>query len=151
MGSVSSSKFCFCLTLGKFEDREDRVPKLEQINSTRILSSQNFSLTKKELLTTELLLLEAFSWDLCLPTPAHFLDYYLLASISQKDHHCHAWPTTCLRKTKECLKEYAHYFLEVTLQGERIEAVGLGLGRGRGGLDQMPQEGRHPERAFPHA
>ncbi|EDL33856.1 mCG21801, partial [Mus musculus] len=106
-----------CLLLAsKFEDREDRVPKLEQINNTRILSSQNFSLTKKELLTTELLLLEAFSWDLCLPTPAHFLDYYLLASISQKDHHCHAWPTTCLRKTKECLKEYAHYFLEVTLQ-----------------------------------
>ncbi|XP_030681526.1 cyclin-J-like protein isoform X4 [Nomascus leucogenys] len=101
---------------GKFEDREDHVPKLEQINSTRILSSQNFTLTKKELLSTELLLLEAFSWNLCLPTPAHFLDYYLLASVSQKDHHCHTWPTTCPRKTKECLKEYAHYFLEVTLQ-----------------------------------
>lgn len=100
------------------------MPKLEQINSSRILSSQNFSLTKKELLSTELLLLEAFSWDLCLPTPAHFLDYYLLASVSQKDHHCHTWPTTCLRKTKECLKEYAHYFLEVTLQGEGTEAVG---------------------------
>lgn len=120
----ASSKFRFCLPAGKFEDREDRVPKLEQINSTRILSSQNFSLTKKELLSTELLLLEAFSWDLCLPTPAHFLDYYLLASVSQKDHHCHTWPTTCLRKTKECLKEYAHYFLEVTLQGEGTEAVG---------------------------
>ncbi|XP_032951604.1 cyclin-J-like protein [Rhinolophus ferrumequinum] len=106
-----------CLLLAsKFEDREDRVPKLEQINSTRILSSQNFTLTKKELLSTELLLLEAFSWNLCLPTPAHFLDYYLLASVSQKDHHCHSWPTTCPRKTKECLKEYAQYFLEVTLQ-----------------------------------
>ncbi|XP_036920441.1 cyclin-J-like protein isoform X1 [Sturnira hondurensis] len=102
--------------LRKFEDREDHVPKLEQINSTRILSSQNFTLTKKELLSTELLLLEAFSWNLCLPTPAHFLDYYLLASVSQKDQHCHSWPTTCPRKTKECLKEYAHYFLEVTLQ-----------------------------------
>uniref|UniRef100_A0AC11CT84 Cyclin J like n=1 Tax=Ovis aries TaxID=9940 RepID=A0AC11CT84_SHEEP len=107
-----------CLLLAsKFEDREDHVPKLEQINSTRILSSQNFSLTRKELLSTELLLLEAFGWNLCLPTPAHFLDYYLLASVSQKDHHCHSWPTTCPRKTKECLKEYAHYFLEVTLQG----------------------------------
>ncbi|XP_002710396.1 cyclin-J-like protein isoform X1 [Oryctolagus cuniculus] len=106
-----------CLLLAsKFEDREDRVPKLEQINSARILSSQSFTLTKKELLSTELLLLEAFGWNLCLPTPAHFLDYYLLASVSQKDHHCHTWPTTCPRKTKECLKEYAHYFLEVTLQ-----------------------------------
>lgn len=103
---------------GKFEDREDHVPKLEQINSTRILSGQNFTLTKKELLNTELLLLEAFGWNLCLPTPAHFLDYYLLASVSQKDHHCHSWPTACPRKTKECLKEYAHYFLEVTLRGE---------------------------------
>ncbi|XP_006089118.1 cyclin-J-like protein [Myotis lucifugus] len=106
-----------CLLLAsKFEDKEDHVPKLEQINSTRILSSQNFSLTKKELLSTELLLLAAFNWNLCLPTPAHFLDYYLLASVSQKDQHCHSWPTTCARKTKECLKEYAHYFLEVTLQ-----------------------------------
>uniref|UniRef100_A0A2I3LD32 Cyclin J like n=1 Tax=Papio anubis TaxID=9555 RepID=A0A2I3LD32_PAPAN len=121
--NVSTSKQLYtvavsCLLLAsKFEDREDHVPKLEQINSTRILSSQNFTLTKKELLGTELLLLEAFSWNLCLPTPAHFLDYYLLASVSQKDHHCHTWPTTCPRKTKECLKEYAHYFLEVTLQG----------------------------------
>ncbi|KAK2488619.1 hypothetical protein MC885_003114 [Smutsia gigantea] len=106
-----------CLLLAsKFEDREDHVPKLEQINSTRILSSQNFTLTKKELLSTELLLLGAFSWNLCLPTPAHFLDYYLLASVSQKDHHCHSWPPTCPRETKECLREYAHYFLEVTLQ-----------------------------------
>ncbi|XP_072612822.1 cyclin-J-like protein [Vulpes vulpes] len=106
-----------CLLLAsKFEDREDHVPKLEQINSTRILSGQNFTLTKKELLNTELLLLEAFGWNLCLPTPAHFLDYYLLASVSQKDHHCHSWPTACPRKTKECLKEYAHYFLEVTLR-----------------------------------
>ncbi|XP_021572846.1 cyclin-J-like protein [Carlito syrichta] len=106
-----------CLLLAsKFEDREDHVPKLEQINSTRILSSQNFTLTRKELLSAELLLLEAFGWNLCLPTPAHFLDYYLLASVSHKDHHCHTWSTTCPRKTKECLKEYAHYFLEVTLQ-----------------------------------
>lgn len=106
-----------CLLLAsKFEDREDHVPKLEQINSAQILSSQNFTLTRQELLSTELLLLEAFNWNLCLPTPAHFLDYYLLVSVSQKDHHCHSWATACPRKTKECLKEYAHYFLEVTLQ-----------------------------------
>lgn len=130
------------------------MPKLEQINSTRILSSQNFSLTKKELLATELLLLEAFSWDLCLPTPAHFLDYYLLASISQKDHHCHTWPTTCLRKTKECLKEYAHYFLEVTLQGEGTEAVGggaQGLGwSGSRGVSSREGLLSCPESPHPH-
>lgn len=97
------------------------MPKLEQINSMRILSNHHFSLTKQELLSTELLVLQAFSWNLCLPTPAHFLDYYLLASISQKDHHCHSWPTACPRKTKECLKEYAHYFLEVTLQGGTLD------------------------------
>ncbi|KAM8764751.1 LOW QUALITY PROTEIN: cyclin-J-like protein [Rhynchonycteris naso] len=120
--NIASSKQLYavavsCLLLAsKFEDREDHVPKLEQINSTRVLSSQNFTLTRKELLSTELLLLEAFGWDLCLPTPAHFLDYYLLAASSQKDQHCHSWPATCPRKTKECLREYAHYFLEVTLQ-----------------------------------
>lgn len=118
---LGAGKGCLPVTsaspAGKFEDREDHVPKLEQINSTRFLNGQNFTLTKKELLSTELLLLEAFSWNLCVPTPAHFLDYYLSASVSQKDQHCHSWPTACPHKTKECLKEYAHYFLEVTLQG----------------------------------
>ncbi|KAM4826612.1 cyclin-J-like protein [Thomomys bottae] len=119
---IASSKQLYtlavaCLLLAsKFEDREDHVPKLEQINSVR-LSSQNFSLTKKQLLSAELLLLDTFSWNLCLPTPAHFLGYYLAASASQKDHHCHTWPTTpCPRQTKECLWEFAHSFLEVTLQ-----------------------------------
>ncbi|XP_055989093.1 cyclin-J-like protein [Sorex fumeus] len=120
--SISTSKQLYtvavsCLLLAsKFEDREDRVPKLEQINSMRVPSCHSFTLTRQELLSTELLLLQAFHWDLSLPTPAHFLDYYLLASVSQKDHHCHSWPTACPRKTKECLTEYAHYFLEVTLQ-----------------------------------
>ncbi|XP_042555516.1 cyclin-J-like protein [Dipodomys spectabilis] len=120
--NITTSKQLYTLAVGclllasKFEDREDHVPKLEQINSTRLLSSQNFCLTKKELLSAELLLLDAFSWDLSLPTPAHFLDYYLAASVSHKDQHCHAWPSPCVRKTKECLREYAHYFLEVTLQ-----------------------------------
>uniref|UniRef100_A0A7N5JRK1 Cyclin J like n=1 Tax=Ailuropoda melanoleuca TaxID=9646 RepID=A0A7N5JRK1_AILME len=135
-----------CLLLAsKFEDREDHVPKLEQINSTRILSGQNFTLTKKELLNTELLLLEAFSWNLCLPTPAHFLDYYLLASVSQKDHHCHSWPTACPRKTKECLKEYAHYFLEVTLQG----GVPLSLPHRGMSTHGVLLTGAHPPRALP--
>lgn len=100
------------------------MPKLEQINSARILNSHSLGFTKKELLNTELLLLEAFGWNLCLPTPAHFLDYYLSASISQKDNHCHIWPATCSHKTKECLREFAHYFLEVTLQGENRNLLG---------------------------
>ncbi|XP_054983813.1 cyclin-J-like protein [Sorex araneus] len=120
--SISTTKQLYtvavsCLLLAsKFEDREDRVPKLEQINSMRVAGCHGFTLTRQELLSTELLLLQAFRWDLSLPTPAHFLDYYLLASAGQKDHHCHSWPAACPRKTKECLTEYAYYFLEVTLQ-----------------------------------
>lgn len=105
-----------CLLLAsKFEEKEDRVPKIEQLNTLGFMSNLNLTLTKKELLKMELLLLDTFNWNLCLPTAAHFLDYYLLASVQETDLH-NGWPLASLTKTKLFMEKYAHYFLEVSLQ-----------------------------------
>ncbi|XP_060896708.1 cyclin-J [Labrus mixtus] len=105
-----------CLLLAsKFEEREDRVPKLETLNSLGCMSSMNLVLTKQGLLHMELLLLETFQWNLYLPTAAHFIEYYLSIAVNEGDLH-DGWPMTCLEKTKLYMAKYADYFLEVSLQ-----------------------------------
>lgn len=92
------------------------MPKLETLNSLGCMSSMNLVLTKQGLLHMELLLLETFQWNLYLPTPAHFIDYYLSIAVQEGDLH-DGWPMTCLDKTKAYMAKYADYFLEVSLQG----------------------------------
>lgn len=102
---------------GKFEEKEDSVPKLEQLNSLGCMTNMNLVLTKQSLLQMELLLLETFQWNLCLPTAAHFIEYYLSEAVHETDLH-DGWPMVCLEKTKLYMAKYADYFLEVSLQGE---------------------------------
>ncbi|MEQ2188703.1 hypothetical protein GOODEAATRI_017689, partial [Goodea atripinnis] len=99
----------------KFEEREDHVPKLETLNTLGSMSSMNLVLTKQGLLHMELLLLETFSWNLYLPTAAHFIDYYLSIAVLDGDLH-DGWPMASLEKTKSYMAKYADYFLEVSLQ-----------------------------------
>ncbi|KAK0134416.1 Cyclin-J [Merluccius polli] len=114
-----------CLLLAsKFEEREDRVPKLETLNSLGCMSSMNLVLTKQGLLHMELLLLETFQWNLYLPTAAHFIEYYLSVAVHEGDLH-DGWPIGCLDKTKMYLAKYADYFLEVSLQGKQLPRVSV--------------------------
>uniref|UniRef100_A0A670YHL6 Cyclin-J-like protein n=1 Tax=Pseudonaja textilis TaxID=8673 RepID=A0A670YHL6_PSETE len=113
MGLESIS--CVHLSLGKFEEKEDKVPKLELLNNFAYMCSLNLMLTKKDLLKMELLLLESFNWNLCLPTPAHYIDYYLFASVSAGDLH-KGWPITSVTKFKAIMEKYSHLFLEASLQ-----------------------------------
>ncbi|XP_078080527.1 cyclin-J [Mustelus asterias] len=105
-----------CLLLAsKFEEKEDRVPKLEQLNSLSCMTSMNLMLNKQNLLHMELLLLESFQWNLCLPTAAHFIDYYLSVAVHETDLH-DGRPMIYLEKTKLYTEKYSAYFLEVSLQ-----------------------------------
>uniref|UniRef100_A0A087XT67 Cyclin-J-like protein n=1 Tax=Poecilia formosa TaxID=48698 RepID=A0A087XT67_POEFO len=103
------------VTTGKFEEKEDRVPKLEQLNSLGFMCSLNLVLDKRDLIKMELLLLETFGWNLCMPTPAHFIDYYLHAAVQEGDLY-NGWPLSSMSKTKAFMDKYTHYFLEVSLQ-----------------------------------
>ncbi|CAF92743.1 unnamed protein product, partial [Tetraodon nigroviridis] len=105
-----------CLLLAsKFEEKEDRVPKLEQLNSLGFMCSLNLVLNKRDLIKMELLLLETFDWNLCMPTAAHFIDFYLHASVKEDDLY-NGWPISSISKTKVFMDKYTHYFLEVSLQ-----------------------------------
>ncbi|CAN0011157.1 unnamed protein product [Lampetra fluviatilis] len=105
-----------CLVLAsKFEEKEDRVPKLDQLNALGFMSHMNLRLGKQELRQMELLLLDSFQWNLCLPTPAHFIDYYLCSAVNETDLH-NGWPLPGLAKSRFYMEKYTHYFLEVSLQ-----------------------------------
>ncbi|KAJ8359811.1 hypothetical protein SKAU_G00163360 [Synaphobranchus kaupii] len=107
-----------CLLLAsKFEEREDRVPKLDMLNNLDCMSSMNLVLTKQSLLHMELLLLETFQWNLYLPTAAHFVEYYLSITVHESDLHG-GWPVASLEKTGMYMAKYADYFLEVSLQDQ---------------------------------
>ncbi|KAL4659791.1 cyclin-J-like [Arapaima gigas] len=106
---------CCLLLASKFEEKEDRVPKLEQLNALSFMRSLNLVLTKQDLIRIELLLLETFGWNLCMPTAAHFIDYYLSISLQDGDLH-NGWPLCSLPKTRAFMDKYTHYFLEVSLQ-----------------------------------
>jgi len=105
-----------CLLLAsKFEEREDRVPKLQTLNSLGCMSSMSLALNREGLLQMELLLLETFNWNLYLPTPAHFIEYYLSIAVHEEDLQ-DGWPLVCLDKTVVYMSKYTDYFLEVSLQ-----------------------------------
>ncbi|KAM6122703.1 cyclin-J-like protein [Phoenicopterus ruber ruber] len=107
--------FACLLLASKFEEKEDKVPKLEHLNNLAYMCNVNVVLNKKDLLRMEMLLLENFNWNLCLPTPAHYIDYYLYASIGENDLH-NGWPITSLTKIKAFLEKYAYYFLDFSVQ-----------------------------------
>uniref|UniRef100_A0A8C4QKW1 Cyclin-J-like protein n=1 Tax=Eptatretus burgeri TaxID=7764 RepID=A0A8C4QKW1_EPTBU len=105
-----------CLVLAsKFEEREERVPKLDQLNNIGFMGQLPLRLGRTELRQMELLLLDAFQWNLCLPTAALFLDYYLAVSGPDADV-CSAWLPGRPHKIYYYLEKYAQYFLEVSLQ-----------------------------------
>ncbi|NXV50799.1 CCNJL protein, partial [Uria aalge] len=107
--------FACLLLASKFEEKEDKVPKLEHLNNLAYLCNVNVVLNKKDLLRMEMLLLENFNWNLCLPTPAHYIDYYLYVSIGENDLH-NGWPIASLTKIKDLLEKYAYYFLDFSVQ-----------------------------------
>ncbi|KFQ22595.1 Cyclin-J-like, partial [Mesitornis unicolor] len=105
-----------CLLLAsKFEEKEDKVPKLEQLNNLAYMCNVNVVLDKKDLLRMEMLLLDNFSWNLCLPTPAHYVDYYLCVAVAESDLH-KGWPVTLLPRMRAFLEKYVYYFLNFSVQ-----------------------------------
>eukprot|EP00076_Gallus_gallus_P026291 XP_015149150.1 cyclin-J-like protein isoform X2 [Gallus gallus] len=109
------TSFACLLLASKFEEKEDKVPKLEHLNNLAYMCNVNVVLSKKDLLRMEMLLLENFNWNLCIPTAAHYIDYYLYASIGENDLH-NGWPITSLTKVKAFMEKYAYYFLDFSVQ-----------------------------------
>ena len=69
-------------------------------------------------LQMELMLLEFFNWNICIPTAAHFAHYYTAASLKhERDVMTNsAW----IEKVAVYMEKYVKYFLEISLQGEKL-------------------------------
>ncbi|KAM6408418.1 cyclin-J-like [Rhynochetos jubatus] len=105
-----------CLSLAsKFEERQRKFPRLKYLNDLACMRTENVVLDKEGFLRMELAILEKFSWNLCIPTPAHYIDYYLCTSIGESDYHS-GWPISLQTDTKALLGKYAYYFLEASVQ-----------------------------------
>lgn len=101
-----------CLLLAaKFEENEDKIPTISTLNAYvhNLFSAPEFH-------QMELLLLNFFSWNLDLPTPVHFMEYYLIHAISATD--CQSGGRSLEDNTKPMAytRKYVHYFLEIALQ-----------------------------------
>ncbi|KAM4653339.1 cyclin-J-like protein [Amazona ochrocephala] len=107
--------FACLLLASKFEEKEDKVPKLELFNNLAYMCKVNVVLNKQDLFTIEILLLENFNWNICMPTPAHYIDFYLYVSIEENDLY-YGWPTTSPTEVKDFLEKYAYYFLDFSVQ-----------------------------------
>lgn len=78
---------------------------MKHLNNLAYMCNVNVVLSKKKLLRMEMLLLENFSWNLCLPTPPHYIGYYLDVSIGENDL-CDGWPTNSVTEVKTFMEKY---------------------------------------------
>jgi hypothetical protein len=96
----------------KFEEKEENIPKAKSLNA--FMQEPGYQLW--EYLRMEITLLEFFQWRICLPTPAHFVDYILNFSVLSSDCHANR-PIQDCERVRKFVKKYNNYFLEITLQG----------------------------------
>ncbi|NXI39623.1 CCNJL protein, partial [Galbula dea] len=105
-----------CLTLAsKFEEKRVRIPRLQHLNYLARICGIDVVLNKKDMLEMELQLLQELRWCINIPTPAHYISYYLSVSVSEKDLY-NGWPIPSLTGFKELVQKYAYYFLEISVQ-----------------------------------
>ena len=101
----------FVYLKAKFDEIENRIPTIEQLNFF-----VHNSFERSEFHAMELLLLDHFSWNVDLPTAASFVDMFLVHSVLDDDSHS-GRPLNNCTKARVYVKKYVHYFLEISLQG----------------------------------
>ena len=104
---------CFLLA-AKFDEIENRIPTIEQLNFF-----VHNSFERSEFHAMELLLLDHFSWNVDLPTAASFVDMFLVHSVLDDDSHS-GRPLNNCTKARVYVKKYVHYFLEISLQDHKF-------------------------------
>jgi len=115
-GSCVASKceFLSCVLTAKFEECEQNIPKLAELNR---LGSPNCPHTAQQYLSMELRILQFFNWNISLPTAAHFYEYFLVISVTASD--CFEGRSLGDQATAavSTVSKYVVYFLEISLQG----------------------------------
>lgn len=107
-------KLCFNFKIfsfaAKFEENEEKIPTISTLNKF-----VNDIFQQSEFTQMELLLLDFFKWNVDLPTPVHFMEYYLSRAVMDLDSQEKV--TDDVPKINTYIRKYVHYFLEISLQG----------------------------------
>uniref|UniRef100_A0A8C4PY64 Cyclin-J n=1 Tax=Eptatretus burgeri TaxID=7764 RepID=A0A8C4PY64_EPTBU len=105
-----------CLVIAcKFEEHEENIPRRKNLAEVLNLCLPGVSveilLGGDVMLQTEMQVLAGLSWDLFLPTAAHFSDYFLTLALQEVSIPSHQGCDKLLY-----LRRYTSYFLELSLQ-----------------------------------
>ncbi|KAK3739815.1 hypothetical protein QZH41_009058 [Actinostola sp. cb2023] len=100
-----------CLLLAaKFEDNEDTIPTISTLNKF-----VNNVFKHSEFHQMELLLLDFFKWNVDLPIPVHFMEYYLSRALMDLDSQ-QRMVQDDMSRISTYIRKYVRYFLEISLQ-----------------------------------
>jgi len=97
------------LLAAKMEEKDGNVPRCSQLN---IFVKNYFPLS--DFFSLEMVMLNYFNWNICLPTPCYFTSLLLPHSIQPSDHH-NAGPILSFIKAQAYFQEYVEFFLKVSL------------------------------------
>eukprot|EP00092_Neocalanus_flemingeri_P084064 GFUD01105574.1.p1 GENE.GFUD01105574.1~~GFUD01105574.1.p1 ORF type:complete len:287 (-),score=69.67 GFUD01105574.1:289-1149(-) len=97
------------LLAAKMEEKDGNVPRCSQLN---IFVKNFFPLS--DFFSLELVMLNYFHWNICLPTPCYFTSLLIPHSILPTDHH-NSGPILSFSKAQAYFQEYVQYFLKVSM------------------------------------
>jgi len=97
------------LLAAKIEEKDGNVPRCSQLN---VFVKNYFPLS--DFFSLEMVMLNYFNWNICLPTSCYFTSLLLPHSIQPTDHH-NSGPILSFPKAQAYFQEYVQFFLKVSL------------------------------------
>lgn len=97
------------LLAAKIEEKDGNVPRCSQLNT---FAKNYFPLS--DFFSLEMVMLNYFSWNICLPTSCYFTSLLLPHAIQPSDHH-NSGPILSFLKAQAYFQEYVQFFLKVSL------------------------------------
>ena len=111
---MKQNECCVICETAKFEDCENNIPRLSELNH---LGAASCPYTSQQFLSMELRLLQFFQWNISLPTAAHFYEYYLVDCVTADDYFEGRVLGSQATTAVATMSKYVIYFLEISLQG----------------------------------
>jgi len=97
------------LLAAKIEEKDGNVPRCSQLNAF----VKNF-FPLSDFFSLEMVMLNYFNWNICLPTTCYFTSILLPHAIQPSDHH-NSGPILSFIKAQAYFQEYVEFFLKVSL------------------------------------
>lgn len=107
-GSVHISAIACLLISAKCEEAELDVPRVEEV-----ISRTGNTFRKRDIIETEISILDYYAWHVNIVVPVMYLDYYL----EQSEHHPkNASHQQQIEELRPRIREHAEFFIESALQ-----------------------------------